>query len=496
MKANPSVWVTGHYIYPDHDELQLEAQLTGCAPKTMEYLESKDKLKKMLKKNRGITSNKKAILDCVEFAKYLNKKRLRAIMLNGRVYLYNRKTGIFDKPSREFVLKLMKKVLEECEIRVWSTAVESQYYQAFVHEIPFFRGIQPYAGRIVFQNGTLDVKDMILARHSYKDYALSGLPYAYNPDAECPVFLDTLSDIFNHDVEVIQSFQEMMGYLLYYGNHYPIQKFFIFYGTGSNGKGVLVRVIRNMLGDNNCSATFLDDLQERFGKQNLYDKYVNISPEHEQKKLFNTAVIKSVTGGDLVEIEEKYEKAFAMPIYTKFIVCCNQPIKTDDSSRGYFRRLHIFVFPNHYIELKACEERVQGVRYMDKQLDIKLEAETQGICNWALKGLKRLIDNNWEMSPCKAIDELQEKYYLEANPVENFFECCIRKGDSSCEIKTSALFSCYQQWADRNDINQGIYNTHKNFRRKAEECLVKMGRSSNTRRVDGYEYYQGICINS
>lgn len=210
--------------------------------------------------------------------------------------------------------------------------------------------------------------------------------------------------------------------------------------------------------------------------------------------MFNTAVLKSVTGGDLVEIEEKYEKAFSMPIYTKFIVCCNQPIKTDDTSKGYYRRLHIFSFHNQYLELKVGEIKIPGVHYMDKTLDAKLKLETQGICNWALEGLKRLMQNDWEMSPCKAIDELQEQYYLEANPVDNFFNCCIEKGDSSSQIKTSALFDYYKKWSEKNDISQGAFNTSRSFHKRAKECLLKMNLNKNTKQVNGYEYYIGIRI--
>lgn len=237
MKASDNLWSTNHYIYPDLEELKLGTKLKGFVPKSYEYLEFNGRFKRVLWKNRGITTGKKITLDCIEFAKYLNKKRLRAIMLNDRIHLYNRKTGIYDKPSKDFILKIMKVILEESDLHVWSVSLENQYYQAFIHEITFFKYIEPDASKIVFQNGTLDINDMMLRKHSSKDYALYSLPYEYDVSATCPAFIKTLSDIFNHDKEVIDSYQEMMGYLLYYGNGYPIQKFYVFYGTGSNGKG-------------------------------------------------------------------------------------------------------------------------------------------------------------------------------------------------------------------------------------------------------------------
>ncbi|SHL45385.1 D5 N terminal like [Anaerocolumna jejuensis DSM 15929] len=494
-KTNQEQWEINNYIYQDGDEFSLGTQLLSCAPDTDEFLIKKEMLIKMKLRHRGITKGKKLTLDCVTYAKYLAENRIEAIIVNEKLLLYNLKCGTFDSVPKEFILKIFKDILEECTTNIWAVSLECQYYQAFLYELKSYKKLIPNADRLVFHNGTFNIYKMTLYKHNPKNLALSSLPYNYRSEANCELFLSVLSGIFNGDKEVIASFQEMMGYLLYYGNDYPIQKFFIFYGSGSNGKSVLTRVIRNVLGAENCSATALDDLQERFGKQSIYDKYVNISPEREQKKMFNTAVIKSVTGGDLVEVEKKYEKAYATSIYTKFIVCCNQPIQTDDNSMGYFRRLHIFKFENQYIELKSGEERKEGVLYMDKNLDMKLEQETQGICNWALKGLQRLINNNWEMSPCKAISDLQMQYFLEANPVNHFLKACITKTDTNSEIMTARLFSSYKTWAEKNDISQGAFNTPKTFHAKIREYLRINNLSTNTKKVGGFDYYVGIELN-
>ena len=102
-----------------------------------------------------------------------------------------------------------------------------------------------------------------------------------------------------------------------------MQKLVVFLGSGSNGKSLLSNMIKHMLGERNVSAVALDQISSgRFGKQNLDRKLLNISSETKTEKLYSTADLKALTGGDSIEIEEKFEKSYTTEIHSKFHSPC------------------------------------------------------------------------------------------------------------------------------------------------------------------------------
>ena len=70
---------------------------------------------------------------------------------------------------------------------------------------------------------------------------------------------------------------------------------------------------------------------------------------------------------------------------------------------------------------------------IDKALKYKFQREKEGIFNWALEGLKRLYENNFEFSENELTDGVKKEYKRENNNVISFVEEC-------CEL--DGLFSC------------------------------------------------------
>ena len=63
--------------------------------------------------------------------------------------------------------------------------------------------------------------------------------------------------------------QELFGYTLYRG--YDVSVVFILFGTGRNGKGVLLKLLRKMVGTENITSRKLQELtNDVFAKADLY----------------------------------------------------------------------------------------------------------------------------------------------------------------------------------------------------------------------------------
>ncbi len=65
---------------------------------------------------------------------------------------------------------------------------------------------------LTLQNGLYDLTKYQLIPHCPAIFTTNLLPYDYDPDAECPRFLQYLDEVFMGDIETIDFIQEAVGY--------------------------------------------------------------------------------------------------------------------------------------------------------------------------------------------------------------------------------------------------------------------------------------------
>ena len=388
-----------------------------------EEFESSEVTNKMLEQ-RGFSVDKNGNykFNHGTFIKYA-LTRINAVNTAEGIYFYNYKESGYDLLIPEQYQKIFFDIIEEASDTIWKSKYESDYLNFFIRRISFETG-DTYPS-------TPDV------------FSLAKLPYEYDDTADAPMFKDFLNDIFENDQERIAVIQEIMGACLYYDD--IVQKLFVFLGSGANGKSLLCKIIEKMLGGKtNVSAISLERLGEgRFSKQNLDKKFLNISSETISEKLYSTSDLKALTGGDLVEIEQKYKNSFTGSIHAKFILLANEMIQTKDYSDGFYRRLLIVPFNQSYHDLPPNGEREDGVKYKDPFLEDKLLTELSGIFNFAYDGLVRLFDNDYNFTFSKACDEALNHYKNEHNVVKAFYNNAVEIHDAS--EKTATLKSTVYQ---------------------------------------------------
>ena len=133
--------------------------------------------------------------------------------------------------------------------------------------------------------------------------------------------------------------------------------------------------------------------------------------------------------------EKKNKNPFKFKPFARLVFSCNElPRNYVDRTEGFYRRLIIVPFSRQIEKSK-----------IDKSLKYKFQREKEGILNWALEGLKRLYENNFEFSENELTDGVKKEYKRENNNVISFVEEC-------CEI--DSLFSCsrieiYEAYKDR-----------------------------------------------
>ncbi|WP_338854120.1 DNA primase family protein [Clostridium perfringens] len=270
------------------------------------------------------------------------------------------------------------------------------------------------------RNGLLDIRDMSFKEHTPNYLSTVQLNVEYNPQVDCPQFKKFLNEVL--DCKLIPLVQEIVGYLL--TTNTASQKAFVFWGPARTGKSTLLWVVEYLLlGKKNVSNIPWQEIGDKFKTAELLGKLANVFSDLPSKSIDDTGIFKVVTGEDYLMAEKKNKNPFKFKPFARLVFSCNElPRNYVDRTEGFYRRLIIVPFSRQIEKSK-----------IDKALKYKFQREKEGILNWALEGLKRLYENNFEFSENELTDGVKKEYKRENNNVISFVEEC-------CEL--DGLFSC------------------------------------------------------
>lgn len=337
--------------------------------------------------------------------------------------------------------------------------------------------IAPTQPLINFGNGMLrwaGDPDPVLVEHHPEFMSSVRLPIDWEPTATCPLFDEFLAAAVPEDDR--ERAWQVLGYLLMSGN--PLQRMFLLTGTGGNGKGVYLNVIRALLGDQNTSAEPLHDLAEnRFSAAELHGKLANICGDIDATYIQNTARIKELCGDDRMKGERKNETQFYFKFWGKAIFSANAIPGASDSSRGWIRRWEVVPFP--YAPTKP-----------DPTLSDRIVAsELPGIAVRAVFALRDLMAAG-EFSRGESADLAHSEFAEKANRVLRW----INDPDSNVTPepdtwnKGTILLSAFRQWEA---YDQG--NGHKDIGSQRFNELAKQAGLTWAKR-QGQRGYYGLKV--
>jgi putative DNA primase/helicase len=295
---------------------------------------------------------------------------------------------------------------------------------------------------LTLQNGLYGLREEKLLPHSPKTFTTNLLPYNFDPDAQCPRFLQYLNEVFMGNQGVISFIQEAVGY----GFHksIPMPALFFLVGDGSNGKSVFINTITNLYGeDNTCSISF-NTFSNEYYLQGLFGKMINISSETPQKRQINTDIIKAVVAGDWVTGRIPYKPPTKFRPYAKHYLAMNKIPIIEDTSHGMWRRIYIVEFPRKFSKLE-----------MDVDLTDKLTGELSGIFNWAIAGYQRLRNKQFRFTEVQSMESSKQHYKNDSNTVLGFAAEYLAKSTSKEDkMKFSDVYHLYEQFCLRESIKE------------------------------------------
>lgn len=354
---------------------------------------------------------------------------------NKRIYIYNKKTGIYEDNGdiiiSQWIQKDLKHNAEDRTVKEIQNKIRRLSFMDRKQLKDQSKDYQPVG------NGLLNIKTGQIENFTPTLVFFTKIHINYNKDSSCPQFKKFLEVVFEDSPMNIDITQEWMGNLLLNDNRF--QRAMMLYGAkGENGKSVLLKVLGNFLGHDNVCSISLQALEKNtFALARLSNKRANIFYDLPKTALSQTSNFKLITSGDPVTAEYKGQDSFEFIPMTKLMFSCNEIPRTPDRTNAFFRRWIVLQFNQTFPE--GSEKRIDN---LDELLSTKDELE--GILLYAYEGLRRLLDN--------------KKFTQNMNSVE-LREFWLQKSDSVAAFASNKIEKSSSAWTSKRDI-YGMYQDY------------------------------------
>jgi len=270
------------------------------------------------------------------------------------------------------------------------------------------------------------------------------------------------------------------------------QKFFVFLGDGSNGKSVLCDILLEIAGgEDHVSTVSLKDLERPFALSQIVGKTLNLATENEIRGL-DTATLKALASGDVKQLEKKFKDPFTYRPFAKLVFSVNRMPYLNDKSYGIERRLIVVPFDKKFVYNPTSP--LEGKK--NPELKDQLLLERNGIFNFAVEGLKRLIKNKFEFTESRKVSEILDEYKLEINPYIDFIRTCIEPNNltSVKKISTKDLRKVFDEWCNRNYHDKLMNVTMRTFLKELRLGLKNENIGFTEEKSNGDSFFKGFKI--
>jgi len=354
------------------------------------------------------TTGKVIGFDPNAFARWvINESGERFITLTDTEEVFYYDGGVYKPRGEVYIKRMLENIMEGVKVTRNSVAEVIGHIQRLTYvdrdEIDADENI------INIGNGLLNITTRKLMPHTPDYYSTTQVSIRYDPGAKCPVFDNFLSEVLPDEDDRIRVI-DLFGYCLI--RDYHIQKWFMFHGSGANGKGTLLDVLKEFLGHQNISGVELQRLDDPFLPAELYGKLANVVGDLSSKELYQTGHLKSLSSGtDIIQAQKKYGQPFTFVNHAKLIYAANELPQTRDKTLAFWRRVVLLEFKQTFIGKKE-----------DRGIFKKLttQEELSGILNHALDGVQRIKEDRTILTT-DDYKKVERMYIKGADSIESFF---------------------------------------------------------------------------
>jgi putative DNA primase/helicase len=324
-------------------------------------------------------------------------------------------------------------------------------------------GLDP--GYLAVGNGLVDLDaaadgagDDALRDLHPEDYALTRLPVEYDPDTDFERWAKYVEE-WAEDGRA-DALQEYVGYCLHVGGM-PIHRALLLVGSGANGKGTFLSVVRALLGRENTTSIELQTLaNDENYRDRFYGAIANIDDDLSARKIGQgLGMFKKLTAGDPITAAQKYHDPYKFDATPKHLYAANEVPQVDvaDDDEAFWRRWLLVEFPNHY---------PPSQRDPDLRDELSTDDALSGVLNWGIEGRKRLLDQGKFTGEDEFAQAKRERWQAWGESVDKFTAECVERDPDADRITNQDAHRRYAAWCRENGLDpvgqRKFTNTVKN----------------------------------
>jgi putative DNA primase/helicase len=283
--------------------------------------------------------------------------------------------------------------------------------------------------------GIVDLRTGQLRHRRPDDYVTQAARVTPDFDYGAELFDAFMLDVFGGDDELVDFMQVLLGYCIT-GNRNE-QMLFFWHGSGANGKSTLLDLVQWLLDTYALklpAAALMVTRNERHPTElaQLRGRRLAISSELEEGQFWNEALIKELTGDEVMTARFMRQDFFEFTMTQKHIIVGNHKPRLRGGDPAIARRLVLVPF----------EQKFEGDK-RDRQMGDKLKAEAPAILAWIVRGAVRWHREGLQVP--QRVRNAGAEYLADHDDMELWMsERCIRMGES----KASELYASFRHWKE------------------------------------------------
>ena len=404
---------------------------------------------------------------------------------NNDLYMYNGK--YYEELTDHEIGQNVFNFFLEYAPSVWSPSksknvIEGIKYHSLIKRVKEFDN---YNDLINVNNGIYDFKNKKLLDHSHTYNFTTLVDVDYDTkETDAKFFLETLDGIFRNadgtqDKDTIGNILKIGGYLVYPQN--KINKLFLFYGEGSNGKSIIMDHVYKMFFDKKfISALSLNVLSSETSpsRKQLLTSRVNFATEQRSGEAIESDEIKKIISGEDISIRRMYQDTITFRPKCKIMVALNKMFKMKDTSYGIKRRLFLINFPNQfkikqeYNREKNPEKRRIFLANNEDEVIDNIKKEKTAIFNLFIGALDVLRNDNWAFTETDNAEKILKEYNEESDPTGEWLKESYEMTEDETEpIMLKDLYKDYCLWYDENNHNRNYMVTNRTLAKRVRDLF-------------------------
>lgn len=329
-------------------------------------------------------------------------------------------------------------------------------------------------------NGTVDLRTGELLSPSAEVMCSRFSGVEFRGVGEPRPFWEQMLEWMFPDAETREWWQRCCGYML--TGRQSEKVFFILWGRGNNGKSSLLRGLEYAMGGYAGSVPKDVFIRSRFGAEShseyklglLGKRLAYCGEEVGKRDVLNDSLIKSITGGDPIQMRGMRENSFEAVVHAKLVMVTNNMPAVDDFSAGLRERFRL-------IPVDAVIPRDR--RLPLDEVNARLRAESSGILGWLVEGCLAYLERGLE--PPESVAATAEDWLPEDSFAEWLREIELVPHDNQYgdRYEVSALFENWSAWCSARGVEDRVVGSV----RRMKSTMLHYGFKVGTRRSSKIE---------